>query len=128
MSRFDGTILITYQNNGSNWFAGTQISLTGGAMPQYPFEEYRVNDKTTYRNLNGDAVTFQNYNKVGYRFKWTYLDESSTGTLRKMIDANPYISVASNGTYFGTFLVDGTPNIRESQFEMYDIELNLLET
>lgn len=128
MSRFSDEVDITYQNNGSNWFAGTQIVLTGGAMPQYPFEEYRVNDRVTYRNRNGDAYSYQNYNKVGYRLKWTYLDETTTNSIRRMIDANPYISVASNGTYFGTFFVDGTPSIRESQFEMYDIELNILET
>lgn len=127
MSRFGNSADIFYQTNGSNWFAGTGITFDQSQMPQYPFEEYRVTDKQTYRNMNGDAYTYQNYNKAGYRFKWSYLDEAKANEIRLMIDSNPYIAFASDGTIWGTFIFAGDPSITEVQFELYDIEFNLEE-
>ena len=127
MSRFGTDLQFFYQNNGSNFVAGTLFQLFHGQMPSYPFPEYRVSDKTTLRNLNGDAYTYQNYNKVGYSFSWNLLDETSTNGLRLMLDSNPIIAVFSAGVPFGTFIVDGEPTIQESQFEMYDINFNLVE-
>jgi hypothetical protein len=127
MSRFNHEIDFFYQNNGSNFFAGTQLHLEYGQMPNYPFPEYRVNDKVTLRNLNGDAYTYQNYNKVGYTFSWSLLDESAAVGVKAMLDANPIISIFSNAVNIGTFIVDGEPQIQESQFELYDINFNLIE-
>lgn len=127
MSRFGTDMDFFYQNNGSNFFAGTVVNLTAGQMPQYPFEEYRVTDKVALRNLNGDCYTYQNYNKAGYRLKWTYMDESKAIELRNMFDSNPYMSIFSNGTNFGTFVLNGDPSISESQFELYDIDMDIQE-
>lgn len=127
MSRFGTDMDFFYQNNGSNFFAGTVLNLTAGQMPQYPFEEYRLSDKVFLRNLNGDLVTFQNYNKAGYKLKWTYLDESKAIEMRNMIDSSPYMSIFSNGTNFGTFVLNGAPTFSEVQFELYDIDIEIQE-
>lgn len=128
MSRFSDYIEFTYQTNGSDFSSGTIVRCEAGQMPQYPFEEFRISDKQTYRNLDGVAYTFQNYNKVGYRLNWTYLDESKANQLRLMIDANPYIVFSSNGTLYGTFIFSGEPSLNEVQFEMYDINFELQQT
>lgn len=127
MSRFDSTMDIFYQTNGSNWGAATQINFDASQMPQYPFQEFRISDKVTLRNLNGDAWTFQNYNKAGYRFRWTYLDETKANQIRLMFDANPYIAVFSGTTFFGTCILRGDPTITETQFELYDVEMEIQE-
>ncbi len=97
MSRFLDDMDFFYQTNGSNWFAGTQIHCDISQMPQYPFEEFRISDKQTYRNLNGEAYTYQNYNKAGYRLRWSYLDEAKANEFRLMLDANPYITFTGSG-------------------------------
>lgn len=128
MSRFNFEGDFFYQTNGSNWFVGTNIHLLQGQMPEYPFEEYRITDRQTLRNLNGDAVVYQNYNKAGYRFRWNYLDESKVEELKRMFDSNPYIAFFSNGVNtFGTLVMNGDPSISEVQFELYNVEIDLQE-
>ncbi len=126
MSRFGSTGEFFYEQQG-NWLAGTTFYLDQGQMPEYPFEEYRVTDNTILRNLNGDAYTFQNYSKRGYKFKWTLLDENTTGSIRDMVDANPKIAFFSDPVWFGTFILAEKPTFTEVQFELYDVELNLVE-
>lgn len=131
MSRFLTDMDFFYQTNGSNWFAGTTIHCDISQMPQYPFEEFRISDKQTYRNLNGDAYSYQNYNKAGYRLRWSYLDEAKANEFRLMFDSSPYIAFSGNvGTsgIFGTFILTGEPKITEVQFELYDIDFTLEET
>lgn len=127
MSRFgvDGTFY--YDQSGTLGGSGTTVVLSQSQMPLYPFKEFRINDKTELRNLNGDLFSYQNYSKAGYVFQWSTLDETCTGSLRRMFDANPALKFTSNGTMFGTFRVVGSPDITESQFELYDIELTIEE-
>ncbi len=129
MSRFTNEMDFFYQNNGSNFFAGTQIHCNVSQMPQYPFEEFRVSDKQTYRNLNGDAYTYQNYTKAGYRLRWSYLDEAKANEFRLMFDSNPYMVFSGNTAsgHFGTCMIVGEPKITEVQFELYDIDFTVEE-
>jgi hypothetical protein len=128
MSRFgtDGTFY--YDPAGTlGTSGGTTVLLSQSQMPQYPFEEFRISDKTSYRDLAGNLTSFNNYIKVGYVFRWSQLDEAMAGTLRRMFDANPAINFKSGGTNFGTFFLKDFPTITESQFELYDIELEIEE-
>lgn len=128
MSRFGTDMDFIYQTNGSNWFVGTFVNLTAGQMPQYPLEEYRITDSITLRNMSGVACTYQNYSKAGYKFKWTYLDEAKVNELRTMFNLNPYMTIFSNSVNFGTFIMNGQPTINETQFELYDVTLDLQES
>lgn len=126
MSRFGATGTF-YYSAGTIGAGGTTINLSQSQMPQYPFEEYRISDKVEYRSIGGDHFSYQNYNKAGYVFRWLMLDEAATGSLRNMCTANPLVTFSSNGTLFGTFALKDEPTITETQFELYDVEINLEE-
>lgn len=126
MSRFGATGAF-YYSAGTIGAGGTTITLTQSQMPQYPFSEYTITDKVDLRNMNGECYTYHNYTKTGYTFRWLMLDEPMTGSLRNMFTANPVLTFSSNGTLFGTFFIKGQPSITETQFELYDIEMNVEE-
>jgi hypothetical protein len=44
-----------------------------------------------------------------------------------MFDSNWPFVFLTNGTTYGTYILDGDPQIAETQFEMYDIEMNAQE-
>lgn len=128
MARFgnDGTFVYDpYGTVGAS--GGTTIVLSAGQMPQYPFAEGRITDKISVRNMGGQLWTYKNFNKAWYGFRWTYLDESKANELKLMFDANPALTWRTNGTTWGTFVVQGDPSISEIQHELYDIEMVIEE-
>jgi hypothetical protein len=127
MARFGTDGYFSYTNDPTTFVGGTTFALDASQMPEYPFEEYRITDKTTVRNLNGDAYTYQNYAKNGYLFRWSLLDEAKVNDIKRMVAANPILIWSTNGTIWGTYLINGNPKFEEVQFEMYTVELDLQE-
>lgn len=128
-SRFGNSGFFLYEPAGTVTVGnGTFVFLDQSQMPQYPFEEYRISDVTSKRNLNGQLFTYRNYNKQGFVFRWDYLDDACAGELRNMFDANPTFVFSGDGvTYFGTFRLAEQPSITESQYLLFDIEMRAEE-
>jgi hypothetical protein len=127
MSRFGTDLQFNYTQDGLNWLAGTGIQFDASQMPQYPMEESRQSDRRVLRNLNGDAYVYQNYTKQTLNFRWTYLAEAKVNEMRNMFNANWPMIFLTNGTIYGTFILDGDPQISETQFEMYDVSFKIQE-
>jgi hypothetical protein len=129
MSRFGGTSRFYYDPSATLGASGTTISLNQSQMPQYPFSEYRITDKVDLRNLNGDLTSFRNYNKAGYFFNWSFLDEPCAIEIKRMIDADPWVVYYPDGgtTVLGTFKINSNPRIEEAQFELYNLQIDLQE-
>lgn len=116
-----------YYNSGDSLSGGTYLYLDSSQMPQYPVTESRITDRTEYRTKGGTLWSYSNYNLKQYELSWSLLDETCLGSMRQMLDTNPIVTFYSNGLNWGTFRFDGPFEAEEVQFELYDLNLTLVE-
>jgi len=121
MSRF-GTTAKFYWIRGDLFDGVHTLTLSGGQMPQYPFVQNRITDEKQLRSLSGELYSYRNYQKYGFIFKWSNIDESKRNEIANMADKLPIFSFNSGGNDFGTFqMVSKSFKDKETSFELYDI-------
>jgi len=121
MSRF-GTTATFYWRRGDIFTGIFTITLSGGQMPQYPFIQTRITDEKQLRVLSGELYSYRNYQKYGFTFKWSNLDEGKRDEMANMADQLPIFSFNSGGNDFGTFQMKTKSfKDKETSFELYDI-------
>lgn len=131
MSRFGSTAKF-YWRRGDIYTGIFTITLSGGQMPQYPFTQNRITDEKQLRTLSGGLYSYRNYQKYGFIFKWSNIDESKRNEIANMADQMPIFSFYSgnypDGNDFGTFqMVSKSFKDKETSFELYDISFKAEE-
>ncbi len=128
MSRFGATGTFYYAP-GDVLTSPSILVLDASQMPQYPFDNYAVTDRTSYRSKSGKMWSYENYNIEGYVFRWSMLDETTKIGLRVMYDSKPIFSFNSNGLNFGTFrMSESAWKDSEVAFELYDVSFSAEES
>ena len=127
MSRFGSSAIIKW-NTGDTFTGALTISLASGQVPQYPFAQERITDEVQLRAKSGKLYSYRNYNKYGFSFEWTNLDEAKRDELANMADSLPIFQFSSGGNNFGTFRVTpGSFEDKEVMHEYFDISFDAEE-